>query len=130
MAVYNAVTQAGFDIVAAHSVKAEMSVASPKSATKNPINIDAILVCKKEDTSSKVGNLQSEFIKRFEKYVLRFEAIGRKLSTNVRFVIACSQALSIASIMRMDSSEARKFIDWAATHVLPETINTDTTLIV
>ena len=48
MAIYNAITKAGFDIVAAHPVKAEMSVASPKSAAKNPINLDAILICKKE----------------------------------------------------------------------------------
>ena len=40
MAIYNSVTEAGFDIVAAHPVKAEMSVASPKSAAKEPINLD------------------------------------------------------------------------------------------
>lgn len=113
MAIYNAVTKAGFDIVAAHPVKAEMSVASPKSATKNPINLDAILVCKKEVEPPKIGNIRDELIKRFDNYVFRFEAIGRKLSQGDRFVIACSQALSMASIARLDSIEANNLVNWA-----------------
>lgn len=36
---------------AAHFVKSEMSVAVPKSQTKNPIDIDAILVCRKLNSS-------------------------------------------------------------------------------
>jgi putative DNA methylase len=113
MAIYNAVTLAGFDIVAAHPVKAEMSVASPKSAAKNPINLDSILVCKKEINLLKVGNIQEELMKRFDNYIHRFEAMGRKLSGGDRFVIACSQALSIASMAKMDSINAREFANWA-----------------
>ena len=45
--IYKAISEAGFTLVAAHPIKAEMSVATPKTATKNPINIDALLVCKK-----------------------------------------------------------------------------------
>ena len=47
LAIYQAIVKAGFEIVAAHPVKAEMSVAKPKSAARSPINLDAILVCKK-----------------------------------------------------------------------------------
>lgn len=114
MAIYNAITQAGFDIMAAHPVKAEMSVASPKSAAKDPINLDAILVCKKQVESPKVVNIRYELRKRYKNLMLRFEAIGRKLSGGDRFVIACSQALSMASIARMDSKEARELVNWAA----------------
>jgi putative DNA methylase len=38
---------AGFRFVNAHPVKAEMSVAAPKSQAKEPIDIDIILVCRK-----------------------------------------------------------------------------------
>lgn len=118
MALYNAVTQAGFDIVAAHPVKAEMSVASPKSATKEPINLDAILVCKKELLPPKLKDVQDELFTRYESYQLRFKAIGRKLSSGDDFVVACSQALSIASIAKMNGIEAKELIEWAVKNVL------------
>ncbi len=114
MAIYDAITQAGFDIVAAHPVKAEMSVASPKSSTKNPINLDAILVCKKKVNPPMVGNIRNELTQRFDHYVLRYRTLGRKLSAGDKFVIACSQAISLASTARMNSSEARGFTVWAA----------------
>lgn len=113
MAIYNSVKSSGFDIVAAHPVKAEMSVASPKSATKSPINIDAILVCKKEAHPPVVKDIKKELLMRFNSYVNRFEGVGRNLSCGDRFVIACSQAISMASISRMNSVDARSLVTWA-----------------
>lgn len=110
MAIYNSVTEAGFDIVAAHPVKAEMSVASPKSATKEPINLDAILVCKKEQKAPDISNPDQEILRRYCFYLSRFEAIDRKLSAGDKFVIACSQAISVASMKRMDRESANSFI--------------------
>ncbi len=43
----NAIRDAGFVIVNAHPVKAEMSVATPKFQAKEPIQLDIILVCRK-----------------------------------------------------------------------------------
>jgi putative DNA methylase len=113
MAIYNSITEAGFDIVAAHPVKAEMSVASPKSAAKDPINLDAILVCKKEIHPPEIKSPENEIIFRFNDYVSRFEAIDRKLSSGDHFVIACSQAIAIASCVRMDRESTVKLIQWA-----------------
>lgn len=110
MAIYNSVTEAGFDIVAAHPVKAEMSVASPKSAAKEPINLDAILVCKKENKPPVIQNPTNEILARYNSYVERFEAIDRKLGSGDLFVIACSQAIAIASIQRMNREQAVKFV--------------------
>ena len=45
--VLNALMSAGFGIVATHPVKAEMSVATPKQQTREPINLDIIIVCRK-----------------------------------------------------------------------------------
>lgn len=47
LAVCEACMEAGFHFVNAHPVKAEMSVAAPKSQAKEPIDIDIILVCRK-----------------------------------------------------------------------------------
>ena len=46
-AIYEAITTAGLAVVAAHPVHAELRTASPKTAAKDPISLDAILVCKK-----------------------------------------------------------------------------------
>jgi putative DNA methylase len=43
----DAVLGAGFSIINAHPVKAEMSVATPKAQAKEPIQLDVILVCRK-----------------------------------------------------------------------------------
>lgn len=110
MAIYNSVTEAGFDIVAAHPVKAEMSVASPKSAAKEPINLDAILVCKKEAKPPEIKKPKDEVLARFNNYVDRFELIERNLSSGDRFVISCSQAIAVASMLRMNREQADEFV--------------------
>jgi adenine-specific DNA methylase len=46
-AVYQSVRQAGFQIVRSHPVKAEMSVAVPIQQSKEPINFDLIMICRK-----------------------------------------------------------------------------------
>src|SRR5262249_33477539 len=46
--VLHALADAGFVIVAVHPVKAEMSVAAPKSQAKQPIDYDIITVCRKQ----------------------------------------------------------------------------------
>lgn len=113
MAIYQSVTEAGFDIVAAHPVKAEMSVASPKSIAKEPINIDSILVCKKEVSPPKIEDPKREIEERFEEYVTRFKLANRELSGGDLFVIACSQALVVSSCLRMDKVETTDLVHWA-----------------
>jgi len=113
IAIYNAVTIAGFNIVAAHPVKAETSVSTPKSATKEPINLDTILICKKQNESLKIKNHTTNLKANIEKYVQRFESIGRNLSSGDKFVIACSQVISFASCHNMtekDTTELLHFI--------------------
>lgn len=48
-----AIYGAGFSIVNAHPVKSEMSVAAPKTQAKEPIQIDVILVCRKQDQDNR-----------------------------------------------------------------------------
>src|SRR5439155_21170831 len=44
----DAVVGAGFSLVNCHPVKSEMSVAAPKSQAKEPIQLDVVLVCRKQ----------------------------------------------------------------------------------
>ena len=110
VAVYEAVTRAGFGVVAAHPVKAEMSVASPKSAASRPINVDAILVCRKEFAGTGDGAAETEAAGRVRYYEDRLRALGRKLGGGDRFVIACSQALIVASGRRLSAGETERLL--------------------
>ncbi|MEN8216494.1 MAG: hypothetical protein ABFS56_08975 [Pseudomonadota bacterium] len=60
--------------MAAHPVKAEMAVGSPKSRTKEPINIDAIIVCKKAyEVTLAAKEVKEQAEQRFAAYCQRFE---------------------------------------------------------
>lgn len=120
IAIYKAITYAKFDIVTAHPIKAEMEVASPKTATKNPINIDAILVCKKEQEQKQkvTNNITDDIISNYQTYISRFKSIGRELSNADKFVIICSQTLAQASIRKLNVDETRITI-----HKIIEEIN-------
>ena len=49
IALAEAVLRSGFSIVNAHPVRAEMTVAAPKSQAKEPIQLDVLLVCRKRE---------------------------------------------------------------------------------
>lgn len=79
-AVADAVNLAGFTIVNAHPVKAEMSVATPKSQSKEPIQLDIILVCRKQSSTSKIVYPIDEIIKSARNKAIRLRKVGFKLS--------------------------------------------------
>lgn len=96
-AIYEAIEKAELSVVAAHPVHAELRASSPKKATKNPISLDAILVCKKK---------RLNFAKSFDlRTTLRYTSIlankleeaGMSISMSDHFVIAASKTLISAS---------------------------------
>lgn len=103
-AIYKAIADAGLQIAAAHPVKAEMSGGSPKTAAKNPINLDAIMVCKKGGAKSPSLKLWDGATHDHHDYCKRFEAIGRKLSLGDKRVILASQVLKHCSLAGCDLS--------------------------
>jgi putative DNA methylase len=115
LAIYQAITTAQFTIVAAHPVKAEMSVSKTKAATHNPINLDAIIVCKKEVRQQKSDRGDSlvweNALKRSQTYYDRLEKAGRTLSRNDRYVILSSQILVYASLANLDNIETQQLLD-------------------
>lgn len=96
-AVANAVLRAGFSFIQSHPVKAEMSVAAPKSQAKEPINLDILLVCRKaeEDRRPKQGLADSTWRAEatVKDHVSRFNATGRWLSRNDVRVMLFSRLL-------------------------------------
>ncbi len=93
-AIFQAVQSSGFRIMAAHPVYGELSVSSPKSSTKDPISLDAILVCKT------VGDSQESFVdlQRAEitknQLIMKLQSAGIKLSKSDEFVILAAQILA------------------------------------
>lgn len=90
--ILEALTKAGFAIVATHPIKAEMSVAAPKSQAKEPIDLDIIMVCRKRETVvdefSGGTQLVGEAVHEAGDQVERLKKVGRQLSRNdVRVVL-------------------------------------------
>jgi putative DNA methylase len=96
--VMEAALGAGLSIVEAHPVKAEMSVATPKSQAKEPIQLDIILVCKKREQDTR-GSIEpsealDEAARRAIQKVKRLMSAGLTLSLNDRRIVLVSQFIS------------------------------------
>ena len=114
LAIYRAIISAGFVIAATHPVKAEMSVSTPKSGTREPINIDAILVCKKSQSHNRisVNEAQVRTLQRIADSSSRLGDAKRRLSTGDHFVIRCAQAISGASLAGLGHQETQEFVHY------------------
>lgn len=93
--IYKALTAAGFSVIAAYPLKAEMSVATPKNQAKEPINFDSILVCRKRNGRSvdDWATLFTELSNKATEYVERSNNSGRDLSKGDIKVIVIGEAL-------------------------------------
>lgn len=93
-ALASAILGAGFVVVNSHPVKAEMSVATPKSQAKEPIQVDIVVVCKKaESVISRPINCEAA-VESAKAKLSRMEAAGFKLSKNDRKVVLFGQLLA------------------------------------
>jgi putative DNA methylase len=93
----DAVVGAGFSLVNCHPVKSEMSVAAPKSQAKEPIQLDVVLVCRKQVADSRErSDTRIAFqraVERAASKASRLKGCGLTLSVNDRRVILISQFL-------------------------------------
>jgi len=91
------VTQAGLHVVAAHPVHAGLRGSSPKNAAKDPISLDAILVCSKRN-AGRPEELDIHAILDSTLHLAKTLSVaGMHISSSDRFVIAASQTLVNAS---------------------------------
>jgi adenine-specific DNA methylase len=86
---------AGFWIVATHPIKAEMSVAQPKHQAKEPIDLDIIIVCRKQPATagSEHGSPDpvQDAVSESKSQIRRLNSVGKRLSKNDVRIILMSQ---------------------------------------
>jgi putative DNA methylase len=101
LSLAKAVAGAGFSFVNCHPVKSEMSVAAPKSQTKEPIQIDVILVCRPQTTDFRLRKDAPDALgaatQRAREKALRLESVKLNLSANDKRVLLIGQFLVEAS---------------------------------
>lgn len=127
-AIYEAVTGAGFQVVAAHPVHAELRGSSPKNATKNPISLDAILVCcKSTQTKARAVDLD-DIVQTTQHLAGKLLGAGMGISNADRFVIAASQTLISASAQVLSFEQIKAKLVEVRSHLEVKTMQKVVTL--
>lgn len=97
LAVADAVFSSNFSFVQAQPVKAEMSVATPKSQASSPIDLDVLLICKKTVSDYRNNLTKEHALKKARSIastkIRRFNQLGRELSQNDIKIVFYSQLL-------------------------------------
>lgn len=97
LSVADAVFSSKFSFVQAQPVKAEMSVATPKSQANSPIDLDVLLICKKQENDHRSCLMRDEVFEAAHSIasskIKRFNRLGRKLSQNDVKIVFYSQLL-------------------------------------
>jgi putative DNA methylase len=106
-AIYEAITAACLEVVAAHPLHAELRAASPKSAAKDPISLDAILVCRKHSGPRPGMHDVNEITRKTLALARRLSSGGMTISGADHFVIAASQTLISASAEELSFEEIK-----------------------
>lgn len=93
-----AIVGSGFSITHAHPVKAEMSVATPKTQAKSPIQFDMVIVCKKRIRDARPIIAPETAchltVQQLPSKVARLISVGLSLSRNDLRIIAMSHFIS------------------------------------
>ncbi len=117
-ALSDALTKSGFSVVQTHSVKAEMSVASPKAAASDPIDRDIVIVARPIDAVSADAARANASEVAFALYRRDLELLdGRLRSAADRRNLLASKILVAASTV--SEEERAGFVRRAITE-LPE----------
>lgn len=89
-----AVLGSGFTVVNSQPVKAEMSVATPKSQAKEPIQLDIIIVCRKESVTEGQRPSTYQAAESARAKLRRLLSAGFELSRNDRKIVLLGQLLT------------------------------------
>ncbi|MCE7982320.1 MAG: DUF1156 domain-containing protein [Caldilinea sp. CFX5] len=138
VALGKALVDAGFSVVNVHPIKAEMSVATPKTQAAEPIQLDVIFVCKKrmvDDRPVQAPEVAFPNARFHAQHKLdRLAACGLKLSYNDRKVALLGQLLAqlgpvaSAAVMQNGLTAIEACIDQAVTVMTaPEALPMTTT---
>ena len=110
--IYELIMEAGFQIVAAHPVFGEMRGGNPKTATQDPITLDAILVCKKAESIPRCNReILREVQQRASEISQELALSGFVLSRADSYVITMSQAILSGSLSGYSPTEIRTLLN-------------------
>ena len=93
-ALAEAVLGAGFIVVNAQPLKSEMSVATPKAQTKEPIQLDIAIVCRKASPKLLDKPTRVKALLAAREKLSRLESVGFKLSRNDERIVFFGQLLT------------------------------------
>lgn len=94
-ALADAILRSGFLVINSHPVKAEMSVATPKSQAKEPIQLDIVIVCRKSQSARERKTITpKQAILSARTKVKRLHQAGFKLSRNDGRIVIFGQLLT------------------------------------
>ncbi len=109
-AIYKALREASFSVVTSYPVHAEMRVASPKTNTKEPISLDMILVCKKQEQAVS-GISADDMEEALSRKIRQVENGGNPVSKSDRFNIRASLLLVVASGKSLSCEGFEKLVE-------------------
>ena len=124
-AIYEAINKAGMAVVAVHPVHAELRAASPKTAAKDPISLDAILVCRKKEFALQQSPAIQDVRQTVDALASRLQAAGMRISTGDRFVIGASQTLIARAAEDLSFDEIKADLEVIRLAVGPEAGDSD-----
>jgi putative DNA methylase len=110
-AIYEAITKAGLAVVAVHPVYAELRVASPKSAAKEPISLDAILVCRKRAFVLSHARVMQDVPEAAELLTTKLKNAGLTISDGDRFVIGAAMTLITKAIEALSFDDIKMHLE-------------------
>jgi putative DNA methylase len=103
-------SSADFGVTAAHPVKSELSVASPKAQAKSPVDLDILFCCRRrENLASSRPKTEDQILVAVQetasRQVDRFNTAGRKLSRNDVLVVTAAQLVRLLSWLPPEEEE-------------------------
>lgn len=91
LAIAKAIKMSGFYILDVFPVHAELMASTPKAGTKEPISIDAMIICSKNKISFCADDVKQNAIKD----VVQLCQVDKKLSKSDLFVIAAAHSIKL-----------------------------------
>lgn len=122
-AIYEAISNAGLAVVAVHPVHAELRAASPKTAAKDPISLDAILVCRKRAFALPRSQVSKDANRAVELLANGLQDAGMTISAGDRFVIGAAQTLIARATDALSFDEIKAHLEAVRQAVGPKQEN-------
>lgn len=115
IAVANAIQAAGMYIKHSFPVHAELMASTPKSNAKDPISLDAIIICEKQKQPCDLDFVQNESIR----YIKEICTDGiHNISKNDILVICASQCLKFMVNNNLSNEEKSELLDKVYTQII------------